>query len=94
MPTIVASPPSFILIIKTPNVEKTHHYNYIKPFVKLSRAQGKGLQRCGPRVKPGSVGECEGMNPTLPSELPLWELVFQWTPESSRGNFRGQNSLD
>jgi hypothetical protein len=35
--------------------------------------QGKGLQRCGPRVNsgttfhaPGSVGECEGMNPHTP----------------------------
>jgi hypothetical protein len=32
--------------------------------------------------------------PTLPSELPLWELESQWSLESSKGNFRGQNSLD
>jgi hypothetical protein len=32
--------------------------------------------------------------PTLPSELPLWELESQWTLESSKGDCRGQNSLD
>ncbi len=31
---------------------------------------------------------------TLPRELPLWELEFQWTPKSSKSNYRGQNSLD
>jgi hypothetical protein len=43
---------------------------------------------------PGNVGECEGMNPTLPSVLPLWELEFWWTLESSESNWRGQNPLD
>ncbi len=31
---------------------------------------------------------------TLPSELPLWELEFQWTPECSESNCKGQNPLD
>jgi hypothetical protein len=31
---------------------------------------------------------------TLPSELPFWELESQWTPEFSKGDFRGKNSLD
>jgi hypothetical protein len=31
---------------------------------------------------------------TFPSELPLWELESQWTPEFSKGNFKGQNLLD
>jgi len=31
---------------------------------------------------------------TLPNELPLWELESQWTLKSSKGDFRGQNSLD
>jgi hypothetical protein len=26
------------------------------------------------------VGECEGMNPTLPSELPFWELGSDGLP--------------
>jgi hypothetical protein len=30
----------------------------------------------------------------LPSELPLWELKFQWTFESLKSNFKGQISLD
>jgi hypothetical protein len=32
--------------------------------------------------------------PTLPSELPLWELESQWVFEFLKGNYRGQNSLD
>jgi hypothetical protein len=32
--------------------------------------------------------------PTLPNELPLWELESWWTFESSKGDCRGQNSLD
>jgi hypothetical protein len=32
--------------------------------------------------------------PTFPSELPLWELESQWTPESLEGDCRGQNSSD
>jgi hypothetical protein len=32
--------------------------------------------------------------PTLPNELPLWELESQWTPEFLEGDCRGQNSLD
>ncbi len=43
---------------------------------------------------PRSLGKCEGMNPTFPSELPLWELEFQWTPKFSKGYYKGQNSLD
>jgi hypothetical protein len=31
---------------------------------------------------------------TLPSELPFWELESQWTPESSKGDCKGQNSFD
>ncbi len=43
---------------------------------------------------PGSVEECEGMNPTLPNELPLWELESRWTFKSSKSDYRGQNPLD
>jgi hypothetical protein len=31
---------------------------------------------------------------TLPSELPLWELESQWILEFSKGDYRGQKSLD
>jgi hypothetical protein len=41
-----------------------------------------------------SMGECENWTSTLPSELPLWELESQWTPKSSRKNFKVQNPLD
>jgi hypothetical protein len=43
---------------------------------------------------PRNIREREGMNPTLPSELPLWKLEFWWTLESSENNCKGQNSLD
>jgi len=26
-------------------------------------------------------------------QLPLWEMEFQWTPKTSKNNFRGQNSI-
>jgi hypothetical protein len=32
--------------------------------------------------------------PTLPSELPLWELEFWWTLEFLEGDCKGQNSLN
>jgi hypothetical protein len=30
----------------------------------------------------------------VPNELPLWELESQWIFEPSKGDYRGQNSLD
>jgi hypothetical protein len=63
--------------------------------------QGKGLQRCGPIMKPGNhiscSRECKKVRewtPTLPNEFPFWKLESRWTLESSKGNFKGQNSLD
>jgi hypothetical protein len=65
-----------------------------RPRQKLERVQAKkGSPRITSHV-PGSVRECEGMNPQLPSELPLWELEPQWTFESSKNDYRGQNPLD
>ncbi len=40
--------------------------------------------------------ECEsvwGWKLTLPNELTLWELESWWTPELSKNNCRGQNTL-
>jgi hypothetical protein len=31
---------------------------------------------------------------TLPSELSLWELEFQWTPKFLKNDYKGQNPLD
>jgi len=52
-------------------------------------------------MKPGShiswSWECRRVKewtPTLPNELPLWELEFRWIPEFSEGDWRGQKSLD
>ncbi len=30
---------------------------------------------------------------TLPRQLPLWEMESQWTPETSKTNFKGKNSI-
>jgi hypothetical protein len=30
---------------------------------------------------------------TLPGQLPLWEMEFRWTPEISKSDFKGQNSM-
>ncbi len=46
-------------------------------LVTKARACKSVSQEGSPRVTshvPGSVGECEGVNPHIPSELPLWEL--------------------
>jgi hypothetical protein len=61
-------------------------------FTTKARACESAGQEWSPRVTfhtPGSVGECEGMNPTLPSELSLCELESWWTFEPSEGNYRG-----
>jgi hypothetical protein len=43
---------------------------------------------------PGVQERVREWTPTLPSDLPLWELESQWTFKFSEGNFRSQNSLD
>jgi hypothetical protein len=63
---------------------------------KVKACKGVG-QKWSPRVTfhaPENVGECEGMNPTLPNELSFWELESRWAPEFSESNYKGQNSLD
>jgi hypothetical protein len=60
--------------------------------------KAKRLQGCGPRGSsgvtshiPGSVRKCEGVNPHLLRQLPLWEMESRWTFEISESNFKGQN---
>jgi hypothetical protein len=43
---------------------------------------------------PGVQESAKEWTPTLPSELPLWELESQWILKSSKGDGKGQNSLD
>jgi len=56
----------------------------------------KRLQGCGPKRSPGvtphplgSVKKCEGVNPCTPT----WEMKTKWTPESSKGDCMGENSM-
>jgi len=62
--------------------------------------KARGLQGCRPRGSPGvtlhaprSVGRCEGVNPHTPKATPTWEMESRWSPESSKGNCMGQNSM-
>jgi hypothetical protein len=75
----------------------------VEPVVTLAlglQPRQKGLQGCGPRRSPevtshtpGNVRQCEGVNPHTPRQLPLWEMEFRWTIETSKNNFKGQNSM-
>jgi len=46
---------------------------------------------------PENVGKCEGMNPHTPKATPTLGTIIPveswWTPESSKGNYKGQNSM-
>jgi len=47
------------------------YFHYTSSYIIVAtlawaRDQGKGLQGCEPRGKPGSEGKCEGMNPNTP----------------------------
>jgi len=62
--------------------------------------KARGLQGCEPKGSPevtshapGSVGRCEGVNLHIPKAIPTSEMESRWTPESSKGNCRGQNSI-
>ncbi len=66
-----------------------------------ARDQGKGFQRCGPRVSSwvtfhalGSVGEREGMNPHIPKWVPTLGIRVPNDSRIFRGWMQGQNSLD
>jgi hypothetical protein len=77
--------------------ETYKHRNPSLAFATKARACEGASQEQSPRVTfhvLRSIGKCEGMNPTFPSELPLWELESQWTLEYLKGNFRGKNSFD
>jgi hypothetical protein len=91
----------FTQLRKIDNGDNAIENNYKKccnPSLGLTtkaRAHEGACQEWNPRITfhvLGSVGECEGMNPHIPSELPLWELESNWIPKSSEGNFRGHNS--
>jgi hypothetical protein len=43
---------------------------------------------------PENARELKEWTPTLPNEFPLWEWESQWISKFSKGNFRGQKSLD
>ncbi len=63
--------------------------------------KARGLEKCGPKVQPGShihnlgsVGEHEEMSHTLPNGLPLWELESRWISKFFLNDLRGQNLLN
>ncbi len=59
-----------------------------------ARDQGKGLQECGPRQKPGSVGECEDEYSHSQMNFHcVWELKSRWTPKTSKSDWKGAKPL-
>jgi hypothetical protein len=70
-------------------------------FVIKTRACKSAGQEWSPGVTfhvPGSVGECERMNPHTPKWVPIlgvgFSMDFRWIPEYSENDCRGKNSLD
>jgi hypothetical protein len=39
-------------------------------------------------------GKVWGIEPSHPKGIPFWELESRWTPESSEGDCKGQNSMN
>jgi hypothetical protein len=75
------------------------HFTCRNPSLGLA-TKARGLQGCGPRGSPGvtphapgSAREWGGVNLHTPKGVQLWELESRWTPESSEGDFKGQNSM-
>jgi hypothetical protein len=56
--------------------------------------KAKACEGAGQVWRPKVWESAREWTPTLPSELPLWELESWWTPKSSKSNFKGQNPLD
>jgi hypothetical protein len=61
---------------------------------RLVKVQPKKEARESRFMFPGVQESVREWTLTLPSELPVWELEFRWTPKSSENDCRGQNPLD
>jgi len=73
---------------------------YIVTTLTLGSQPKQGFARLQAKGEAGShttySQECEkvwGNEPSHPKGVPLWELESRWTPVSSKGNYRGQNSM-
>ncbi len=64
------------------------------PRLGLAKVRAKSQAWESHFMFPGVWESVREWTPTLPSELPFWELESQWTPKFSEGGSRGQNSLD
>jgi hypothetical protein len=87
------------LIVSTPFCNYVFNYCCYNPSFGLA-TKARGLQGCGPRGSPGvtphapgSAREWGGMNPHTPKGVQKWKLESWWTSESSKGDFKGQNSM-
>ncbi len=65
-----------------------------RPRQGLVKVQAKCEGRESHSMLSGVQENVREWTPTLPSELPLWELDSRWTFESLENDFRGQNPLD
>jgi hypothetical protein len=64
-----------------------------RPRQGVVRLQAKSKTRESHHMLSGMPNSVREWTFTLPSELPCWELEFQWTPKSSKCNCKGQNPL-
>jgi hypothetical protein len=65
-----------------------------QPRQGLAKVHAKKEARESHFMLPGVLESVKEWTLTLPSQLPLWELESQWTPESSESNYKGQNPLN
>ncbi len=64
-----------------------------QPKQRVGKLQAKREARESCRMLLGVQENVREQTLTLPRELPHWELESRWTPEFSKGNCRGQNSM-
>jgi hypothetical protein len=77
-----------------------HNYIICRDLNLGLATKARGLQGCGPRESPRvtphaprSARERGEVNPLTPKGVQPWELESRWTPESSEGDYKGQNSI-
>jgi len=64
-----------------------------RPRQRGCKSAGQEEARESHHILPGVWESVREWTLTLPMQLPLWEMETRWTPETSEGDFKGQNSM-